>query len=367
VVGDAVEVTFTVPEVARRSTGGVLLVEYFYWDGDSSHWFALDADRVRIEGPSGTTVTHTPPRAAREGAAVVWTREGDESYTSSPISQETFVAFADDPGVTAQVATHLAIGTTIADAKVRDLPGTALLPMVLLAAYAGLLVRRSDAFLRRTRLQRAAVVGGLLGGFALASVLVTVLVADPSRYGGFADQFRSAVYSLFFTALGVGPAFVPMIGFVGIQYLFGRFVAPSLGETWDDRSFVLPALAIVALELLTLPIVLGTSGDLATVAGGLAAVLAPTLYTALGVAQRRSSPSRYALVLGIVVAPLVLALSFGPDGGFDRLYFPIYFVPWALVVGTIGIPAFVVGARFADARPAEPPDPSLIDAGKPGT
>jgi hypothetical protein len=59
-------------------------------------------------------------------------------------------------------------------------------------------------------------------------------------------------------------------------------------------------------------------------------------------------------VLGIVAAPLVLALSFGPYGGFDRLYFPIYFVPWALVVGTIGIPAFVAGARFAEAGPGEP-------------
>ena len=351
VENESVIVRFAVPDMARRAAGDVLLVEYFYWSGDSARWFALDADRVAIRGPSGSVVTHSPAGANREDGSVVWTREGDESYDSYPISQGTFLAFADDNGVVKRAATHVAVGATIADAKLRDLPGTGLLPMVILGIYATLLVRRGEAFLERTRLQRAAVVGGLTASLALASVLVTFLVGSVDRSGGLGAQFGDAVTTVLFPAVGVVPVFVPMIGFLGIQYLFGRFVAPSLDERWYHRSFVWQGLAVVGLGVLSLPFVVASSGTIATVAAGLAAATAVLLFAPLGVAYRQSDRSQYLLAAGFVVAPLVLALGFGPYGNFDRLYFPVYFAPWALVVGALGVPAFVMGVRFADAGP----------------
>jgi hypothetical protein len=297
-------------------------------------------------------VTDTPAGATREDGGVVWTREGDESYDSYPISQGTFVAFADDNGVVKRAAAHVAVGATIADAKLRDLPGTGFLPVVILGIYAILLVRRGEAFLERTRLQRVAVVGGLTAGLALASVLVTLLVRNVDRSGGLGAQFGDAVTTVLFPALGVVPVFVPMVGFLGIQYLFGRFVAPSLDERWYDRSFVWPGFAIVGLGVLSLPFVVASSGTIATVAAGLAAATAVLLFAPLGVAYRQSARSQYLLAAGIVGAPLVLALGFGPYSNFGRLYFPVYFVPWALVVGALGVPAFVMGVRFADTGPA---------------
>jgi hypothetical protein len=148
------------------------------------------------------------------------------------------------------------------------------------------------------------------------------------------------------------PVFVPMIGFLGVQYLFGRFVAPSLGERWYDRSFVWPGFAIAGLGVLSLPFAVASSGTIATVAAGLTAATAVLLFPPLGVAYRRSARSQYLLAAGIVAAPLLLALGFGPYGNFDRLYFPVYFVPWSLAVGVLGVPAFVMGVRFADAGPA---------------
>lgn len=354
--GDTVVVRFDVPDVAHGSTGGVLLVDYFYWDGDSSRWFALDADRVAVHGPPNTAVTHVPDGASRTDGAVVWTRGGDESYDSYPISQGTFVAFADDDGFGAQVWTHVGVGMTIADAKFRDLPGTAFLPMVFLGTYAALLARRPDAFLDRTRLQRGAVVGGLTAGLALLAIGITFLTETLGRYEGTGEAARAAVSTLLFPVLGVAPVFVPMVGFLGVQYLFGRFVAPSLDETWYDRSFVAPGLAIVLLEALSLPFVVASSGTIATVAAGLAAATAVLLFMPLGVAVRRSARTQYLLVAGIVAAPLVVSLGFGPYGGFDRLYFPVFFVPWALVVGTLGVPAFLRGVRFADAVPSRDPE-----------
>jgi len=351
VEGDTVVVRFDVPDMAHGSAGGVLLVDYFYWDGDSSRWFALDADRVAIDGPPDTAVTHVPDDADREDGAVVWTRGGDGSSDSFPISQGTFVAFAERDGFGAQVGSHVGVGVTVAEAKFRDLPGTALLPMVFLGTYAALLARRGDAVLRRTRLQRAAVVGGLTAGLALVAIVITFLTGTLGRYDGIGEGFRAAVSTLLFPALGVAPVFVPMVGFLGVQYLFGRFVAPSLGEGWYDRSFVVPGLAIVLLEGLSLPFVVASSGPIATVAAGLAAATAVLLFMPLGVAYRRSARTQYLLVAGIVAAPLVLSLGFGPYGNFDRLYFPVFFVPWALVVGTLGVPAFLRGVRFADAGP----------------
>ncbi|MFW5905456.1 MAG: hypothetical protein ACOCUO_01255 [archaeon] len=344
-------VRFVVPDVARRATGDVVLVDYFYWDGDSARWFALDADRVAIRGPPGSTATYTPDGTTREDGTVVWTRDGDESYDSYPISQGTFVAFADDGGITKQAAAHVAVAGTVADAKFSDLPGTAFLPMVVLGIYAALLVRRAEAFVGRTRIQRAAVAGGLTAGLALASILVTFLLGNVNRSGGVSEQFRAAVSTALFPALGVLPVFIPMVGFLGVQYLFGRFVAPSLGERWYDRSFIWQGLGIVALGVLSIPFVVASSGTVATVAAGLAAATAVLLFMPLGVAYRRSAPSRYLLVAGIVGAPLVLALGFGPYGNFDRLYFPVYFVPWSLAVGALGVLAFVMGVRFADAGP----------------
>jgi hypothetical protein len=353
---DTVVVTFDVPDMARRSADDVLLVDYFYWDGDSSRWFALDADRVAIHGPPNTAVTHVPDSASRTDGAVVWTREDDESYDSYSISQGIFVAFAENNGFGAQVGTHVGVGATIADAKFRDLPGTALLPMVFLGTYAALLARRPDSFLDRTRFQRGAVVGGLTAGLALVAVVVTFLTETLGRYEGIGEAARAAVSTLLFPALGVVPVFVPMVGFLGVQYLFGRFVAPSLGGPWYDRSFVAPGLAIVVLEGLSLPFVVASSGTIATVAAGLAAATAVLLFMPLGVACRRSARTQYLLVAGIVGAPLVLSLGFGPYGNFDRLYFPVFFVPWALVVGTLGVPAFLRGVRFAEAGPSRDPE-----------
>jgi len=358
-----VTVRFVVPDMARRAAGDVVLVDYFYWDGDSARWFALDADRVAIRGPSGAVVTHEPAGATRDGGSVVWTREGDESYESYPISQGTFLAFADDGGVANRAATHVAVGATIADAKFRDLPGTSLLPVLILGIYAILLVRRGEAFIERTRLQRAAVVGGLTTGLALGSILVTLLVGNVDRSGGLGAQFGEAVSMALFPAVGVVPVFVPMVGFLGIQYLFGRFVAPSLDERWYHRSFVWQGLAIVGLGVLSVPFVVGSSGTIATVAAGLAAATAVLLFVPLGVAYRRSARSQYLLAAGIVGAPLILALGFGPYGNFDRLYFPVYFAPWALVVGVLGVPAFVTGVRFADTGPASESESGDVDDG----
>lgn len=356
--GDTVSVEFLVPDMAHRSAGDVIIVDYFYWDGDSSRWFALDADRVAIHGPSGTAVTSVPDDAIKREGSVVWTRDGDESFDSYPVSQGTVLAFAED-GFGAPFATHVGVGMTVADAKFRDLPGTALLPIVLLGTYALLLVRRGEAIFERNRQQRATLVGGLTAGLAILTILGVFLFGEFGHYDAIGDRFRAAASTLLFPALGVAPVLVPMVGFMGLQYLFGRFVAPGLGKKWYYRSFIWQGLGLVVLGVLSLPFVVASSGRIATVAAGLAAASAVLLFMPLGVAYRQSLRIQYLLGIGIVGAPLLLALGFGPYGGFDRLYFPVFFVPWAIVVGALGVPAFVQGVRFAETGPTHESDDAV--------
>lgn len=125
--GETIIITFIVPDVADRNSGGIVLVDYFNTRGNAPESYSLGTDRIRLHGPSGTVVTKGPPAGTRtdDDAAVVWTDEREG------ISGTTYVGFGPDRNAMTKAKTEASVAADMAGWVV---PGTlqiAILPALV--------------------------------------------------------------------------------------------------------------------------------------------------------------------------------------------------------------------------------------------
>lgn len=101
---------YRVADSAHSGLGDVLLFDQFY---DVGTFYRVDADRVVIHGPPGTTVINDPPTGTVRNGSVVYT----EGYGSGTPTDETYIAFASDDTIVtdymAGITMALDVGPTL--------------------------------------------------------------------------------------------------------------------------------------------------------------------------------------------------------------------------------------------------------------
>jgi len=138
--GRTIRVSFVVEDAVSRSVGDVLLFESFD-SGPTGSGIALDADRLVVRGPPGTTVTHAPDGGDVDDNRIVWNRADDEREHGhgTGTDLDALIVFAPDRSRSA-VATSVAVRGHALQELVPGLRDYALVPAMLLAFVAAGLV-----------------------------------------------------------------------------------------------------------------------------------------------------------------------------------------------------------------------------------
>ncbi|WP_259516936.1 hypothetical protein [Halanaeroarchaeum sp. HSR-CO] len=334
VSGDTAVVTYEVPEMGHRALGDVLVVDYFYSHGDESHWYGVNADRVVVRGPTDTTLTRAPQGVRSNESAIVLTGTHGDIFDQT-ISTGWYLAFADEDTVFAAVGTTIGIGIDIAAAKIDGLAGAIWLPMAILISVLGVLYRRGAALAERTLFQRLRFGVALGAALAVGSVVVE-LVGGSSE--PLLEHLEDVVFSLLFGAVLTSDVLLAMLLAGAVQFVL---VTPRIDI--DVPTTLIPdgAVAVSVMILLGSVWAAGTAVGATAVYGTIVAVLTPLLFLPLGQTVRRRH--RVVLTFTIVVAPILLALGFGPFSEYTKMFFPTLYVPWALVTGAIGAVGYSYG------------------------
>ncbi|WP_267642960.1 hypothetical protein [Haloarchaeobius amylolyticus] len=310
-------VGFTVPDVAHRGVGGVLVVDYFHTIG--GRYTMLNADEFVVAGPSETVVANDPPGDPGVGDGLAsW--ESDRGYT-----QETFVVFADDDGAASRAAAEASVALAVGPRLVRDALLLATAPTLLFAAALGSL-RGSDRFAEWSLSTAAAVSAGLpLLGLAVSTVTVTSTLA-----ARLVMALPLLVIPL--VAVAVADWLSPrrMLALVGLTLLAQLVAADAVGLGWGLAGFA---------------------------GGGASALLLPALlfFPAGGLAADSRTRTRAwrAHTLLVVSWPLLVTTQFVPLTGFEFLLLPA-FLAWAAGTLLVGTPLFALGRAVAGSRGFEP-------------
>jgi len=181
----AITVEFLEPTVGRTSLAGVTLGTEYYTDGLGSGWY-VDADRVRIVGPPGTTLANDVDAAVGS----VGTVEGRNltlrgSVTDPPAlpSRDFFLAFAPTGQWAGPVAT-LAIWSVTIPRYLGRVLGTQLPGAVALALSLAAVVRLRRR--RGERLDRRSVALWAGAATAIYLFLAVGLLPPVDRFRGLA-------------------------------------------------------------------------------------------------------------------------------------------------------------------------------------
>ena len=303
--GSTVVVTFTVPEMAHRGVGNVLLVDYFN-SGGTDRYYRLDADRFVLRGPAGTTLVNDPPGATREGGAAVWT--ADDDYTS--FDDGTYVAFGPNRDAWTLTAAQLSIAMDAAPYMADHLVVAASLPTVILAVGLAAVTAVHRRFVDGGSIRNA---GGLVALVA-AGCLLAVFAFDA------ADGALGAL-GVFVTLLSIG---------IGL-------VAAVVPERSRDALTLRRLVAITAVPAVLVTAVLAAGFDLSfpgELVTGVAVVLALLLFLPAGYAAGRSREVGR-LYGAILLAPAAAVLPMVPIGGFGPGFAAIFLGLGALV-GIVG-------------------------------
>jgi len=312
-----VTATFTVSNATHRYPGGVLLFDGFarYPPHGTPY---INTDTLTVEGPSGMTVTHTPPESTVSGNRAVWTPGDDRQRFNSPLGREARVAFAPDDGLLAQAATASSVRLHALGMVESELREYATVPAALLALVAtGLLLAgdRLPATLRegRTVLRWLAIGGGLYAG-------LTAVVALAGNGVGFV-----------LGATGIGL----------IPQALSTATAAALADFVDEEAdWNVPGMAAGAVAVWTLALLVGARG------GGLLVLVAgPLVFLPFGVLAAAGHWGRFLFPFVAALGAVAAALPFVPQSG-------VVFVTPAMLLlllgGTalLGVPLFAIGQRF---------------------
>jgi hypothetical protein len=311
-----VTVTFTVANAAHRYPGGVLVFDEFARyppDGEAYN----DADTLIVTGPSGTTVTHSPPGSTARGNRAVWTADADRRTSRSQLGREATVAFAPDGGLLARAATAAAVRTHALGPIQSELREYALLPAVLLGLVAGGLLLAGDrlppALARgRTVTRWLAVATGL---YAALTVLALLVAGDD--------------YWLVLGIVGIGLAPQTLL----------TAAAAVLTDSADVNGGNVPRIAAVTVLAWTLALVVGapSSALLVLVSG-------PLIFLPFGVLAGVRHPTRFLFPLVAALGPVVAALPFVPRVGVVFVS-PAMLAAVAIGTALLGVPLFAIGRR----------------------
>lgn len=147
VANDTIRFRFLEPTVARQAPGGVVLVDEFRPDGPHTGWF-VDVDRLRVVGPSGTTLANDVESAVGDHGAVdgrTLTLTGNVTDPPALPGDQFFLAFAPSGQWAGTVATF-AIASVTGPQFLGGLVATQLVGAVALALALGTVL-----WLRRRR------------------------------------------------------------------------------------------------------------------------------------------------------------------------------------------------------------------------
>jgi hypothetical protein len=344
---DSVVMTYEIPEMGHRSVGDVLVVDYFYQRGEPGRRFVVNAERIVLTGPDGTTLTRGLDGASTNDSAIVFEGSyGDryhaptESIGEQPGVPQGFVAFAQAETLRTTIATYIGVGIAVASAKASVLPDAVMLPTLVLAAFLVFTRHYGERLSETTRRRRYTLVGALASALAVGSWILTPIVSDFSRYGTIGSQYQSAFEGLVFLGLLVGaPSVLSITAVVGLQYLLTRSEGePTVPPEWvRDGAVVLAGLALLGGIWAA-----GNDTPVARLYGSVVGWLVALLFMPLGMARTRRVA--FSLTATILAAPTLVILGMGPFG-YIALYFPLTLVPWALVVGSVGTLTCVYGQR----------------------
>lgn len=316
--GNDLVVEFTVADVAHRSVGGVLLVDYFHGYGRTRR-LVLAADRMEMDGPSGTVVTNDVPAAAERESTVVWT--GGERW-GTDVSDRGFVAFAPDDGpvttATTQVAVAAAIGPTVLEQAIRF----ATIPGLILLLFVGAGVVGAERLAGRFDPDPGAVAAWV----AALGVAAAVLVFGAWFLGGSVASF------------GLPPAAA-----------YAVVAVATLAAIRRERG-TLPGLvvAVVAGTVVAgLVALVGPDGGVVDVATSAFLTLAGLLFLPLGYAVGADSTLSIPIAAAVPTAVGVSMLTVEPIQGIGAFFLVVFLIVWAIVVGTFGLALFFLGHRIA--------------------
>jgi len=350
--GETLLVEFEVPDMAHETPGGVYVVDFFYWHGGEARWFYLAADSMTMRGPPGTVVSHAPPHATSGGDAVTWDGS-DQQY--DPLGARSHVVFAPDGGAISSAATTLGIGIDVAQLKTQDL-GAAVAPFAVLAATIALLWRFGDRLAGLSRVRLLALVGGPVAAAGLTAATAETLVGVS---GPLTEQLGDFLFYLVFVvaATGAGPALVlggPLVA--GQILLTRRLLERETGTTGSmeavTRLLRLSTPAALAGQWLLFPAAAAGAAGYDTTYGLVSLVLPMLYFLPLAVTRRRGTPLRVAFTAGLLLAPLPVVFAFAPHTGMAPVSgsLALRYVPWGLVVASVGILAYAAGYRLAAAE-----------------
>ena len=337
VTDDTAVLTYDVPQMGHRSVGGVLVVDYLHSQGDGGRWYGVNADRIVVTGPEGTTLIRAPADYRLNGTALALEGAYGDPFDRT-ISPGWYLAFAGDDGLFAQAATHLGIGIDIAQLNGADLPGTVVLPTAILAAFLGMISRWGRSTTDRSPGMGLRSIAGVTLGLAIAGFLLAALVSWLTT-GTFLLRGGALLFGLLLTVSLLGPLLALAALGVGTQYvvLSGRFDLDV-----DTRWLVRYGIGIAGITLAVAPFAAGTFGQLSTLYGSAVCVLVPTLFGPLALADRRRV--RWLLAAAILSSPLLVSLGWAPYGSYGALYAPLFTLSWALVVGALGTLVYTAGS-----------------------
>lgn len=169
---------YRVANSAHSGIGSVLLFDQFH---ESAYYYRVDADRVVIRGPPGTTVVNEPPTGTVRNGSVVYS----EGYQGSPTG-ETYIAFANEESIITDYAAGLSMALDIGPTMLGQVfPFGCVLGLVWAAVAIWLTASISTGSSRNDRspgsdsdsVEKAA--GGPLGLGVLVCVGIGLLLAIP--------------------------------------------------------------------------------------------------------------------------------------------------------------------------------------------
>ncbi|WP_410767189.1 hypothetical protein [Haloferax sp. DFSO60] len=325
---NTVVVTFEVPEMGYRTSGGVLLVDYFNADGYTQRVY-VDADRFVVSGPDGSVLVNDPSELKNDDdTAAVWL--GDD-HSGPYIDDETYLAFGPDRSLSTQAAATASIAADSAPYLLSDLVGAALVPTFLMGfgvVAIQRLTRRVDAESRSVR-----VLGYLTMGISVAWLFSLVAVRLVS--GGYA--IVAWTLGIQFALLGLLATKKPGL------FTFRRLLVATLAP---------PIAAAFVVSFVTRPSLLWG------VPSALSLGLTFALFLPFGYAARREHRT-WPFALAIVAAPVVFTIPTLPIGGFGPAFMLLLLSGWTLLTLASGTLAYRLGwALGGESNTKSAPQPS---------
>jgi len=310
VENDTLVVDFDVPDAARTGPRGVVYADLLTRGGHEGG-VRVVADRLEMAGPNGTIVTSGVDGMETTEGSVVWIADGDDAALG--LSRDTALAFA-PPGPLAGPATVL---TVLLSALARTGPLLApvvAVPTLLLGAVTATLLEFDERVpaIDPDRIRRALLGVGV--GVCLLGVV-----------GSLVSPGRATV------ALALLGAFYAAV-VAGANAVAGR----SPGRL---AAVVLAAAAAAALAY--------------AVRGGAGGALAVTLlgiglFLPMGTARRVGGRSLVALVAGVLLVPLVLAVGMGTIAtALSATLAGAVLLVWIGTIAALGAPLYVLGRNLS--------------------